>query len=88
MPSQNDPPPKLTAPWGKPAPTGNELSRRSAIKLAMGVGGMAAAGTTSAAAQPAKDSRKASPKRYGMKKSINQWAFPYPDRMNLRECLQ
>jgi len=23
-----------------------------------------------------------------MLKSINLWAFPYPDRMNLRECLQ
>ena len=23
-----------------------------------------------------------------MKKSINLWAFPYPDRMTLRECLQ
>ena len=23
-----------------------------------------------------------------MKKSINLWAFPYPDRMILRECLQ
>ena len=23
-----------------------------------------------------------------MKKSINLWAFPYPDRMSLRECLQ
>ena len=23
-----------------------------------------------------------------MKKSINLWAFPYPERMNLRECLQ
>lgn len=34
------------------------------------------------------DDRKASPKRYAMKKSINLWAFPYPDRMNLRECLQ
>src|SRR5262249_53229847 len=27
-------------------------------------------------------------KRYDMKKSINQWAFPYPQRMNLKECLQ
>ena len=27
-------------------------------------------------------------KKYDMKKSINLWAFPYPDRMNLRECLQ
>jgi hexulose-6-phosphate isomerase len=27
-------------------------------------------------------------KRYDMKKSINLWAFPYPDRMNLTQCLQ
>lgn len=25
---------------------------------------------------------------YDMKKSINLWAFPYPDKMSLRECLQ
>jgi len=40
------------------------------------------------AAQAAPDDRKASPKRYKMKKSINLWAFPYPDRMSLKECLQ
>src|SRR5213076_2501886 len=34
------------------------------------------------------DERRASAKRYDMKKSINQWAFPYPSRMTLRECLQ
>lgn len=27
-------------------------------------------------------------KRYKMKKSINLWAFPYPDKMSLTECLQ
>lgn len=27
-------------------------------------------------------------KRYKMKKSINLWTFPYPQRMNLRECLE
>ena len=27
-------------------------------------------------------------KRYNMKKSINQWAFPYPDKMDLTRCLQ
>jgi L-ribulose-5-phosphate 3-epimerase len=27
-------------------------------------------------------------KRYDMKKSINLWAFPYPDRWSLRECMQ
>ncbi len=29
-----------------------------------------------------------SPKTYDMKKSINLWAFPYPDRMSLRECFE
>jgi L-ribulose-5-phosphate 3-epimerase len=27
-------------------------------------------------------------KRYDMKKSINLWALPYPDKMTLKECLQ
>jgi len=27
-------------------------------------------------------------KRYSFKKSINQWAFPYPERMNLEACLR
>ncbi len=27
-------------------------------------------------------------KRYDMKKSINLWAFPYPDKWSLRECFQ
>jgi len=39
-------------------------------------------------AKPGPDPRRASPKRYEMKKSINLWAFPYPDRMSLKECLQ
>lgn len=34
------------------------------------------------------DDRARSPKRYRAKKSINQWAFPYPQRMNLEECMQ
>jgi L-ribulose-5-phosphate 3-epimerase len=37
---------------------------------------------------PAPDDRRGSTKRYQMKKSINLWAFPYPQRMNLRECMQ
>lgn len=44
-----------------------------------------AAGTT--ASKP--DERRSSPKAYPkLKKSINLWAFPYPSRMTLRECLQ
>jgi len=27
-------------------------------------------------------------KRYDMKKSINMWAFPYPDRWSLKECFE
>ena len=27
-------------------------------------------------------------KRYAMKKSINQWAFPYPEKMNLEQCMR
>jgi hexulose-6-phosphate isomerase len=41
-----------------------------------------------AEARPAPDPRRASPRRYDMKKSINLWGFPYPERMTLRECLQ
>ncbi len=33
------------------------------------------------------DERKASSKKYEMLKSINLWAFPYPNRMSLEECL-
>ena len=31
---------------------------------------------------------RGSPKLYAMKKSINLWAFPYPARMSLRDCLK
>ena len=81
--------PKLTAPWGTPS---NSMSRRSTFKWAATAAAGAvvtATGTTTATAATNKaDERRASPKRYKMKKSINQWAFPYPERMNLRECMQ
>jgi len=61
--------------------------------------GLAACGVGGAALQshgqspvttdsPPADARRSSPTRYRAKKSINQWAFPYPDRMNLEECLR
>lgn len=67
------------------------MSRRAAISTALAAAGGAAAfphSVTAAegAAQP--DPRRASPKRYAMRKSINQWAFPYPERMTLEECLR
>lgn len=71
-------------------PGHNCLTRRNLIK-AMLASTSAAAFSSNVCAETTKrspDPRKGSPKRYDMKKSINQWAFPYPQRMNLRECLQ
>ena len=78
-----------------PRPGGGDgFSRRHALKAsalsaAAAASGIFAASSASAQDEPAPDARRASAKRYGkMKKSINQWAFPYPQRMDLRECLQ
>jgi hexulose-6-phosphate isomerase len=63
------------------------MNRRDVLRTAIaaaGGAGLVNAPETRAAA----DVRKASPKRYKMKKSINLWAFPYPDRMSLKECFQ
>jgi hexulose-6-phosphate isomerase len=63
------------------------LTRRTALGSALAAGA-ALAGPAAAAPQVAPDPRRASPKRYPMKKSINLWAFPYPQRMTLTECLR
>src|SRR5712691_170363 len=61
-------------------------SRRDALCAALAAGSLSA---LHAADETGKsDARRASPKRYDMKKSINLWAFPYPGRMTLRQCLQ
>jgi L-ribulose-5-phosphate 3-epimerase len=83
-------PRKAVGPWGP-------ISRRTALQSAAAAIGALTALTAqslrggvsqeSSAAQ-ALDDRRSSPTRYAMKKSINLWAFPYPDRMALRECLQ
>jgi L-ribulose-5-phosphate 3-epimerase len=75
----------------QPGPDDRPISRRAVLQSALAAGSAAAfAGAADAdQAQPAgPDPRRASPRRYNMKKSINLWAFPYPERMNLRECLQ
>jgi L-ribulose-5-phosphate 3-epimerase len=65
------------------------ISRRDAIKstLAAASGAALSSPRALAATGAESDSRRQSPKRYDMKKSINQWAFPYPQKMNLEECL-
>ncbi|MBW8038881.1 MAG: sugar phosphate isomerase/epimerase [Planctomycetes bacterium] len=71
-------------------PGHNCLTRRDAIKAVLASAGSAAFwnGAQAETKKRKPDSRKGSPKRYDMKKSINQWAFPYPDRMSLKECLE
>src|SRR5947209_16957187 len=65
------------------------LDRRDALR-AVAAGGalLAAANAGAEEPKPKADPRRSSPHRYSMKKSINLWAFPYPQRMTLRECLQ
>ncbi len=83
-------PPAIPSP--QTAAAGPVISRRAAIKSALAAAGtsaLAGAGSLNLAAAPAQpDPRRASPKRFDMKKSINLWAFPYPERMSLKECLQ
>jgi hypothetical protein len=63
-------------------PQDNSVTRRAALQSALAAGGAAAlVGTTDAEQSrsgPA-DARRSSPRRYAMKKSINLWAFPYPE---------
>jgi L-ribulose-5-phosphate 3-epimerase len=65
------------------------LSRRTVLESALAAGAaVVLAPNTAPAAEAKPDPRRAAAKRYDMKKSINLWAFPYPERMTLRECLQ
>ncbi len=63
----------------------SQVTRRTALLTAAGGVGLVPARR---AADDEPDPRRGSAKRYDMKKSINLWAFPYPGRMTLRECLQ
>lgn len=66
------------------------ITRRSAFRtsLALAGGSMLPLEIEAKGAEPEANARRASPKRYRMLKSINLWAFPYPQRMSLKECLQ
>jgi L-ribulose-5-phosphate 3-epimerase len=75
------------------SPEQSHVSRRAALQAGIAAGAIAAATTPAGAAEPERparqpDPRRGAPRRYNMKKSINLWAFPYPQRMNLRECLE
>jgi L-ribulose-5-phosphate 3-epimerase len=70
-------------------------TRRALLAGAIGTAATVLAGGCTTAAPPtvARELLGASPvtkptKRYAMKKSINLWAFPYPQKWTLRQCLQ
>lgn len=68
----------------------DRFTRRGVIGTALAAGGAVAFGaglaTAAPEATPAPTARAA--RRYEMKKSINLWAFPYPQKMTLVQCLQ
>jgi hexulose-6-phosphate isomerase len=64
------------------------MTRRAALQSALAAGTVVATTAVGPPAEAKPDERRSSPRRYDMKKSINLWAFPYPGRMTLRECLQ
>ena len=66
--------------------TSENVSRRAVLGSALA----AVAGATAANAAPQPQPAPARPprKRYKMRKSINLWAFPYPQRRSLKQCLQ
>ncbi len=72
------------------------LSRRTVLRSTLaGVGAGASAGAivpalsaAAGAVGPEPSALRGSPRVSTMKKSINLWAFPYPARMSLRDCLK
>jgi L-ribulose-5-phosphate 3-epimerase len=68
-------------------PANNSQLRRRELLSYAAFGGAAIAASGAAAAAAAETPLESRPK-YKMKKSINLWTFPYPDKMSLRRCLQ
>ncbi len=75
-------------------PRAGDLSRRElmAYCAAFGPSFLAAQGllprAEAAGARPRSGRQRRPRRRYPMKKSINLWAFPYPERMTLKECFE
>lgn len=61
------------------------LSRRDVLGAAAGMAALAAATNQPATAA---DAAPAAAKRSPCRKSINLWAFPYPQKMSLEQCLR
>jgi L-ribulose-5-phosphate 3-epimerase len=70
-----------------PGPFG-PISRRSAIGSMLAGAAFLAPDAIDASHAAASQGTAAARRRYDMKKSINLWAFPYPQKMTLVQCLQ
>ncbi len=70
----------------------DRLDRRQLLSYAafapIAAGAATSVAASSETASTADNSLARATKRYSMKKSINLWAFPYPSKMNLRQCLE
>jgi len=66
------------------------ITRRSVLGSSLLAGAAFFAPGMAAAPQPGRPeaAAPATRRRYDMKKSINLWAFPYPEKMTLVQCLQ
>lgn len=70
------------------ADSASQVNRRQLLSYAA-FSSAALSATAAGAQQTAPSAASQEPnKRYEMKKSINLWAFPYPEKMSLRQCLQ
>ncbi len=67
-------------------PPGLDRRELMAYSTAFGSAFMARQGLAAPTQAPAGSA--GAPKRYDMKKSINLWAFPYPDKWSLRKCFE
>lgn len=70
---------------GQPA---NHFSRRGLFQAGLATAGATVLGGPFGLPIAAQAAPPPVGRQYAMKTSINQWAFPYPQRMSLRECLQ
>ena len=64
------------------------LGRRELLAYTAAFGTTFLAGQGLVQAAPRVAEKKPEKRRYDMKKSINLWAFPYPDKMSLKDCFQ
>lgn len=86
---------RTSEPFNLPLGQTVAVGRRDALRCGLAaVGAAAVAGARPAQGQNApaaqagpKSELRGATRRYEMKKSINLWAFPYPQRMGLKECL-